>query len=127
MGKKIVLGPKAYPSKEQTQAIEIGHKKPSEFSISESKYLEFFGFLKELHLTPIEEKAQKSHLSSSLSFITSSLMNFFNHAKGYTSRQLECSTICLANLFNAISDKLDELTFSREFILKLRRFTSDLA
>ena len=54
-------------------------------------------------------------------------MNFFNHAKGYSARQLQCSTICLANLFNAISDKLDQLTFSREFLLKLRRFTSDLA
>ena len=116
MGKKMNSCEKTLPSKKKTHPIEVAHKKQIDFSISEKKYLEFFGFLKELHLTPIEEKTQKSELSSSLSFITNALMNFFNHAKVYTPRQLECSTICLANLFNAISDKLDELVFSREFI-----------
>jgi hypothetical protein len=54
-------------------------------------------------------------------------MNFFNYAKTYTPRQLECSTICLANLFNVIGNILARLTFEREFVVKLRRFATDLA
>jgi hypothetical protein len=54
-------------------------------------------------------------------------MNFFNFEKSYTARQLECSTICLANLLNVIGSEVNQLTFSREFIVKLRRVASDLA
>lgn len=54
-------------------------------------------------------------------------MNFFNFEKVYSSRQLECSTICLANLLNVIGNKVTSLTFSKEFVLKLRRVAVDLA
>lgn len=54
-------------------------------------------------------------------------MNFFNHEKVYSTRQLECSTICLANLLNVIGNKVTKLVFSKEFVLKLRRLIVDLA
>lgn len=56
---------------------------------------------------------QKAHLESSLTIITSTLMDFFNYAKVFSVRQLECSTICLANLFNVIGSNLCSLTFER--------------
>lgn len=40
-------------------------------------------------------------------------MNFFNFEKVYTNRQLEYSTICLANLFNVIGNNVASLTFER--------------
>ena len=126
MGKKVVRSKKASPPKIVPQPIELGPQKSPDFSISEKKYLEFFGFLKEVHLSPGQESTQKDESSCSLDFISNTLMNFFNHARNYTMRQLECSTICLANLFNAINSNLGVLTFSREFVLKLRRFGSDL-
>ena len=54
-------------------------------------------------------------------------MNFFNFEKTYTPRQLECSTICLANLFNVIGNDIGQLTFEKEFAVKLRRVALALA
>jgi len=54
-------------------------------------------------------------------------MNFFNYEKGYSTKQLECSIICLANLFNVIGNSIAKLRFENEFVCKIRRFLSDLA
>lgn len=54
-------------------------------------------------------------------------MNFFNYAKSYSSRQLECSIICLANLMSVIGNNLAQLTFSKQFVNKLKRLSSELA
>lgn len=54
-------------------------------------------------------------------------MNFLNYEKTYSSKQLECSIICLANLFNVIEKSIPKLHFQPEFVFKVRRFLSSLA
>ena len=53
-------------------------------------------------------------------------MNFFNYERAYSTKQLECSIICLANLFNVIGNNITKLRFENEFVCKLRKFLSDL-
>lgn len=54
------------------------------------------------------------------------MMNFFNYEKTYSTKQLECSIICLANLFSVIGNSIAKLPFENEFVSKIRKFLSDL-
>ena len=51
MGKKMALRHKASSCQLEPQQMELEHKKGTDFSLTEKKYVEFFDFLKELHLT----------------------------------------------------------------------------
>lgn len=74
-----------------------------------------------------QERPSDPERESSLAMITGSLMNFFNYEKVYSTKQLECSTICLANLLNVIGNNISQLTFQKEFVLKLRRVVAGLS
>ena len=47
----MVLRHKASSCQLEPQQMELEHKKGTDFSLTEKKYVEFFDFLKELHLT----------------------------------------------------------------------------